>query len=407
MDIIVQKYGGSSVADSQRIRAVADRIIKTKEQGNKVAVVVSAMGKSTDNLIKQAKEINPNPPEREMDMLLSTGEQISIALLAMAIKARGYDVVSLTGSQAGIHTDDFYNKARIVSINSERMKAEFDDDKIVIVAGFQGINNKNDITTLGRGGSDTTAVALCAALQGKKCEIYTDVDGVYTEDPRFVKNVKKINEITYDEMLTLASQGAKVLHPRCVELAKIYNIDLEVRSSFNYNMGTIVKEKTNMEKEIVVTAIAHNLNMVKLSIYGIPDVPGIASKIFGALAKNKVNVSLISQSSGENGTNTISFITSESDRDKAGKVLEATLIELDGKKISALDNLAIVTVVGAGMITNPGVASELFSVMGENNINIEMISSSEISISIAIHQEDCQRAVDILAKQFNLVEFDN
>lgn len=407
MDIIVQKYGGSSVADSQRIRAVADRIIKTKEQGNKVAVVVSAMGKSTDNLIKQAKEINPNPPEREMDMLLSTGEQISIALLAMAIKARGYDVVSLTGSQAGIHTDDFYNKARIVSINSERMKAEFDDDKIVIVAGFQGINNKNDITTLGRGGSDTTAVALCAALQGKKCEIYTDVDGVYTEDPRFVKNVKKINEITYDEMLTLASQGAKVLHPRCVELAKIYNIDLEVRSSFNYNMGTIVKEKTNMEKEIVVTAIAHNLNMVKLSIYGIPDVPGIASKIFGALAKNKVNVSLISQSSGENGTNTISFITSESDRDKAGKVLEATLIELDGKKISALDNLAIVTVVGAGMITNPGVASELFSVMGENNINIEMISSSEISISIAIHQEDCQRVVDILAKQFNLVEFDN
>lgn len=407
MDIIVQKYGGSSVADSQRIRAVADRIIKTKEQGNKVAVVVSAMGKSTDNLIKQAKEINPNPPEREMDMLLSTGEQISIALLAMAIKARGYDVVSLTGSQAGIHTDDFYNKARIVSINSERMKAEFDDDKIVIVAGFQGINNKNDITTLGRGGSDTTAVALCAALQGKKCEIYTDVDGVYTEDPRFVKNVKKINEITYDEMLTLASQGAKVLHPRCVELAKIYNIDLEVRSSFNYNMGTIVKEKTNMEKEIVVTAIAHNLNMVKLSIYGIPDVPGIASKIFGALAKNKVNVSLISQSSGENGTNTISFITSESDRDKAGKVLEATLIELDGKKISALDNLAIVTVVGAGMITNPGVASELFSVMGENNINIEMISSSEISISIAIHQEDCQRSVDILAKQFNLVEFDN
>lgn len=407
MDIIVQKYGGSSVADSQRIRAVADRIIKTKEQGNKVAVVVSAMGKSTDNLIKQAKEINPNPPEREMDMLLSTGEQISIALLAMAIKARGYDVVSLTGSQAGIHTDDFYNKARIVSINSERMKAEFDDDKIVIVAGFQGINNKNDITTLGRGGSDTTAVALCAALQGKKCEIYTDVDGVYTEDPRFVKNVKKINEITYDEMLTLASQGAKVLHPRCVELAKIYNIDLEVRSSFNYNMGTIVKEKTNMEKEIVVTAIAHNLNMVKLSIYGIPDVPGIASKIFGALAKNKVNVSLISQSSGENGTNTISFITSESDRDKAGKVLESTLIELDGKKISALDNLAIVTVVGAGMITNPGVASELFSVMGENNINIEMISSSEISISIAIHQEDCQRAVDILAKQFNLVEFDN
>ena len=407
MDIIVQKYGGSSVADSQRIRAVADRIIKTKEQGNKVAVVVSAMGKSTDNLIKQAKEINPNPPEREMDMLLSTGEQISIALLAMAIKARGYDVVSLTGSQAGIHTDDFYNKARIVSINSERMKAEFDDDKIVIVAGFQGINNKNDITTLGRGGSDTTAVALCAELQGKKCEIYTDVDGVYTEDPRFVKNVKKINEITYDEMLTLASQGAKVLHPRCVELAKIYNIDLEVRSSFNYNMGTIVKEKTNMEKEIVVTAIAHNLNMVKLSIYGIPDVPGIASKIFGALAKNKVNVSLISQSSGENGTNTISFITSESDRDKAGKVLESTLIELDGKKISALDNLAIVTVVGAGMITNPGVASELFSVMGENNINIEMISSSEISISIAIHQEDCQRAVDILAKQFNLVEFDN
>lgn len=407
MDIIVQKYGGSSVADSQRIRAVADRIIKTKQQGNKVAVVVSAMGKSTDNLIKQAKEINPNPPEREMDMLLSTGEQISIALLAMAIKARGYDVVSLTGSQAGIHTDDFYNKARIVSINSERMKAEFDDDKIVIVAGFQGINNKNDITTLGRGGSDTTAVALCAALQGKKCEIYTDVDGVYTEDPRFVKNVKKINEITYDEMLTLASQGAKVLHPRCVELAKIYNIDLEVRSSFNYNMGTIVKEKTNMEKEIVVTAIAHNLNMVKLSIYGIPDVPGIASKIFGALAKNKVNVSLISQSSGENGTNTISFITSESDRDKAGKVLEATLIELDGKKISALDNLAIVTVVGAGMITNPGVASELFSVMGENNINIEMISSSEISISIAIHQEDCQRAVDILAKQFNLVVFDN
>lgn len=404
MALIVQKYGGSSVADPERIKAVANRIIQTKQAGNKVAVIVSAMGKSTDKLIELAHEVNPNPPEREMDMLLSTGEQISISLLAMAIKAQGHDVVSLTGQQAGIKTDDFYNKARIVSIDSNRITKEFDLGKIIIIAGFQGVNTHNDITTLGRGGSDTTAVAVCAAIKADKCEIYTDVDGVYAEDPRVVKNIKKLDFITYDEMLILASQGAKVLHPRCVELAKIYGIELEVRSSFDNNAGTIVKEKISMEKEVVVTAIAHKTDLVKLSIFGIPDVPGISAKIFKGLSKQGVNVSLISQSSGEDGINTISFIIDKSQKEKSISVLENSLIELDGKKISGLDSLATVTIVGAGMVTNSGVASSIFDVLGKNNVNIEMISTSEISVSVIIKQKECEKAVNCLAEYFNLIE---
>ena len=301
MALIVQKYGGSSVANAERIKNVANRIIATKEKGNQVVVIVSAMGDSTDELLELAKQVNPNPPKRELDMLVSTGEQVSISLLAMAIQAKGKSVISLTGAQAGIKTNDFYTKAKIVEIDSQRIKEELDSDNIIIVAGFQGLNEKNDITTLGRGGSDTTAVAIAAALKADVCEIYTDVDGVYSCDPRVVKNAKKIDRIFYDEMLSLAAQGAKVLHPRSVELGKIYGVKIHVRSSFNLNDGTIVEEVNDLlEKERVVTGVAHDVDVIKLTIFGIPDKPGVAGSVLKALAEKKVNVNLISQTSGGN-----------------------------------------------------------------------------------------------------------
>ena len=373
MSLIVQKYGGSSVANADRIKNVA-------------------------------RQISPNPPKREMDMLLSTGEQVSISLLAMAIQSMGEKVISLTGAQAGIKTNDFYSKAKIVDIDSNRLKEELDNGNILIVAGFQGINEKNDITTLGRGGSDTTAVALAAALNADSCEIYTDVDGVYSADPRLVKNVKKVNLISYSEMLTLASQGSKVLNPRCVELGQLYNVKIHVRSSFNLNEGTIVQEVDKLEKDRVITGIAHDYDVVKMTIFGIKDQPGIAKTIFKSLADNKVNVRLIAQSSGELGINNICFIIDKDSKQDAIETMEKTLIALDGKKIEALDDVACITVVGAGMITNPGVAADVFAVLGDNNINIEMISTSEISVAVVIESKDCERAANLLAQYFEIID---
>lgn len=405
MALIVQKYGGSSVANAERIKNVANRIIATKEKGNQVVVIVSAMGDSTDELLDLAKQVNPNPPKRELDMLVSTGEQVSISLLAMAIQAKGKSVISLTGAQAGIKTNDFYTKAKIVEIDSQRIKEELDSDNIIIVAGFQGLNEKNDITTLGRGGSDTTAVAIAAALKADVCEIYTDVDGVYSCDPRVVKNAKKIDRIFYEEMLSLAAQGAKVLHPRSVELGKIYGVKIHVRSSFNLNDGTIVEEVNDLlEKERVVTGVAHDVDVIKLTIFGIPDKPGVAGSVLKALAEKKVNVNLISQTSGDKGVNRISLVIEKDAKEDAVEVLEKVLISLDGSKIEILEDVSTVTVVGAGMITNPGVAAEIFEVLGDNNINIEMISTSEITVNVLVNQSNCEKAVNAIVNHFGLTD---
>lgn len=404
MALIVQKYGGSSVANANRIKNVANRIIQTKKQGNQVVVIVSAMGDSTDELIELAKQVNPNPPKREMDMLVSTGEQVSISLLAMAIQGMGEKVLSLTGPQAGIKTNNFYTKAKIVKIDSQRIKSELNKDTILIVAGFQGMNEKNDITTLGRGGSDTTAVALAAALNADTCEIYTDVDGVYGCDPRLVPEVSKLDLISYDEMLSLAAQGAKVLHPRAVELGKIYGVKIHVRSSFNQNQGTIVGEVAMLEKERVVTGIAHNKDVIKITIFGIPDRPGTAMTIFKALAQNKINVNIISQTSADKGVNRISFVTESEAKQEALDVLGNVLIKLNGSRMEVADNLSIVSVVGAGMITNPGVAAEIFEVMGDNGINIEMISTSEITVTMLVSDKDCAKSVRLIAEHFGITE---
>lgn len=405
MALIVQKYGGSSVANAERITNVANRIIETKKEGNQVVVIVSAMGDSTDELIEIAKKVNPNPPKREMDMLVSTGEQVSIALLAMAIQGKGESAVSLTGAQAGIRTNNFYTKAKIEKIDSARIKSELEKGSIVIVAGFQGINEHNDITTLGRGGSDTTAVAVAAALKADFCEIYTDVDGVYGCDPRVVKNAKKLEYISYDEMLSLAAQGAKVLHPRSVELGKIYGVEIVVRSSFNKNSGTVVREVNKLlEKDIFVTGIAHNPDVAKVTMFDIPDKPGVAKTVFKGLAKAKINVNIISQTSAENGINRLSFVIDKDAKDEAMEILNPLNKELEGSRIEIEEDLAIVTVVGAGMITNPGVASEMFEVLGDNNINIEMISTSEMTVNMLVKTSDCERAVNALAERFGITE---
>lgn len=402
MGIIVQKFGGSSVADAERIKRVARRVVETKRQGHKVVAVVSAMGDNTDHLISLAKQVSDSPPEREMDMLLATGEQVSIALLAMAIQSLGEAVISLTGPQAGIKTDNTHSKAKILDISSDRLHQELNQGKIVIVAGFQGATINNEITTLGRGGSDTTAVAIAAALKADVCEIFTDVDGVYATDPRVVPNVKKLDTVSFDEMLELASLGAKVLQPRAVEFAKLYNVKLHVRSSFNYNQGTIVQEVTSMEKEIVVSGVAHDFNAVKMAIFGVPDKPGMACKIFKTLAEHAINVDMIVQSAKVNGVNDIAFTIEKEDMEKAKTLLEKVSKEINAKGISCTDNIAKVSIVGAGMITNPGVAADMFEALAEANINLEMISTSEIKISVIIDANDCIKAVKKLVEKFNL-----
>ena len=399
MSLIVQKFGGSSVANTERLQNVADIVTSTYKAGNKVVVVVSAQGDTTDEFIEKAAAINAAPSKREMDVLLSAGEQISMALLAMAIEKLGCPVVSLTGWQAGIETNRNYSDARIRRVTGERIRSELDRGRIVIVAGFQGINKSEDITTLGRGGSDTTAVAIAASLRADLCQIYTDVDGVYTADPRMVEGARKLDEITYDEMLELATLGAQVLHNRSVEMAKKYNVDLEVVSSFTRNPGTKVKEVSTMEK-MIVNGVARDNKCARVAVINLPDEPGFAFKVFSILAKNKINVDIILQSVGRNGLKTISFTVAQDDAERTKEVLEASKDLLKFEAVSVNTKVAKVSIVGAGMQSNPGVAATMFEALAEAQINIRMISTSEIKISVLINEEDSERAVRAIHNKF-------
>ncbi len=399
MALIVQKFGGSSVANAERLQNVANIITDTYKAGNEVVVVVSAQGDTTDDLIAKAKEINPSPSKREMDVLLSVGEQISISLLAMTIEKMGYPVVSLTGWQVGMQTDSNYGNARIKNINPERLHNELSKKNIIIVAGFQGINKYDDITTLGRGGSDTSAVALATALKADLCQIYTDVDGVYTADPRKIKTAVKLNEITFDEMLELASLGAQVLHNRSVELAKKHNLELEVISSLERKPGTKVKEIVKMEK-MLVRGVAVDNDVSKIAIIGLPDKPGVAFKLFSILASKKINIDVILQSVGRDGTKDISFTVNSDNVDNALKVINDNMELLGASKVVTKSNRSKVSVVGAGMQSNPGVAAKMFEALADANINIDMITTSEIKISVIINNDDSERAAKAVHDAF-------
>lgn len=401
MALIVQKFGGSSVADANRVRNVANRVVETANAGNKVVVVVSAQGDTTDDLIEKAMEINPNASKREMDMLLSSGEQISIALLAMAIQKIGHPVVSLTGWQAGFRSNAAHSNARISRIDTERIETELDRGNIAVVAGFQGINKYDDITTLGRGGSDTSAVAIAAALHADKCEIYTDVNGVYTADPRIVKDAKKLSEITYDEMLELASLGANVLHNRSVEMAKKYNVPLEVKSSFEKVDGTVVKEVTNMEK-MLIRGVTRDNDVARIAVIGVENTPGIAFRIFSALAKENINVDMILQSVGRNGKKDIAFTVTKAHKDETLKVIDGLKDILNYEEVNCRDDLSKVSIVGAGMVTNPGVAAKMFEALFAADINIHMIATSEIKVSVLIKVNNAERAVKVIHDKFNV-----
>jgi aspartate kinase len=399
MALIVQKFGGSSVANAERIFNVADIVTKTYQAGNDVVVVLSAQGDTTDDLIAKAAEINENCSKREMDMLLATGEQISIALAAMAIEKLGFPVISLTGWQVGLRTDSSYSAARIRRVECDRIREELGQRKIVIVAGFQGINKYDDITTLGRGGSDTTAVALAVALKADLCQIYTDVDGVYTADPRKVEGAKKLEEITYDEMLELASLGAQVLHNRSVEMAKRYHMQLEVISSFTRKPGTIVKEVVKLEKTYV-SGVAADKKIARIALVGLQDVPGVAYRLFSLLAKHHINVDVILQSIGRGETKDISFTVDETSLDEAKQVIESHREELGYDHVDFSSDVAKVSVVGAGMATNPGVAATMFEALYDAHINIRMISTSEIKISVLIDKKDTDQAVQAIHDKF-------
>jgi aspartate kinase len=399
--LIVQKFGGSSVANVERVFNVAKRIIETYKQGNDVVVVLSAQGDTTDELIAKAHEIDLHPSRREMDMLISTGEQISVALMAMAIQKLGYPAVSLNAFQVGMYTNTTHSNARLKKIHTERIEAELDRKNIVLVTGFQGINKFDDITTLGRSGSDTTAVALAAALKADKCEIYTDVDGVYTADPRVVKDARKLKEISYDEMLELASLGAKVLHNRSVEIAKKYNVELVVRSSLNNAEGTVVKEVCNMEK-MLVSGVAGDKNVARISVIGVEDTPGKAFELFSLLAKHKISVDIILQSIGRDGTKDISFTVARDDLHDALKLIKENQERLTAKDVVYSDKIAKVSIVGAGMATNPGVAAMMFEAMYNAGINIHMISTSEVKISVLIDEKYTEDAMNAIHEQFRL-----
>ena len=401
MGLVVQKFGGSSVRDAERVMNVARRIVETYDNGNNVVVVVSAQGDTTDDLIAKAKEINDNPSKREMDMLLSSGEQISISLLAMAIEKLGKPVVSLTGWQAGFKTDSKYSLARIHKIDKERLQNELDKKKIIIVAGFQGINKYDDITTLGRGGSDTSAVALAAALHADVCEIYTDVDGVYTADPRICKNAYKLEDISYDEMLELASLGANVLHNRSVELAKKYHVKLSVRSSLNKNEGTYVKEVDKVEK-MLVRGVTRDNDCARIALCGVEDTPGKAYQVFALLSKHGISVDLIIQSIGNGVKKDISFTITEGDLEEAIKILEENKDDLSIDDIKVKKDVSKVSIVGAGMVNNAGVATTMFEALYNANINISMIATSEIKISVLVDQKDAERAVEAIHDKFML-----
>lgn len=399
MSLIVQKFGGTSVADADRVRNVARIVTDTYKKGNNLVVVVSAQGDTTDDLIEKAQEINPAASKREMDVLLSTGEQISMSLLAMAIQKLGFPVISLTGWQAGMKTDSAYGSARIEDIETGRLQTELDKGKIVIIAGFQGINKNGDITTLGRGGSDTTAVAFAAALKADLCQIYTDVDGVYTADPRIIKDAVKLNEISYNEMLELASLGAQVLHNRSVEMAKRYNVNLEVLSSFENIPGTIVKEVVSVEK-MLIRGVARDNNVARISVIGVPDEPGIAFKIFSMLAQKRINVDIILQSIGRNGTKDVSFTVSKPNLEAAMGILNENLKSFSGGSLTYDDHISKVSIVGAGMESNAGVAARMFEALYDADINIQMISTSEIKISVLINIDDAEEAVKVIHDSF-------
>lgn len=400
MALIVQKYGGTSVANTERVQAVAQRVLKYKKEGHDVVVVLSAPAGMTDDLIGRAKAISKNPKSRELDMLLGTGEQISIALLAMALDELGQPAISFTAPQVGIKTTLQHTKAKITSISTEKMEENLKEGKVVIVAGFQGINENHDITTLGRGGSDLTAVALGVALKADEVEIYTDVDGVYTADPRICKNAKKMKEISYDEMLELASSGAKVLHNRSVEVAFKYNTPIHLRSSFSDVEGTIVKgECENMEKT-VIRGVSHSVKESKITIEGVPDNPGIAAKVFKELANNSINVDIVIQGGGADNLNSISFTVKDEDYTNAKAITERVALELGARKVIADKDIAMVSVVGVGIKSNPGVAAAVFETLANVGVNIDMISSSEIKISCIIKDSDVEKAVQALHSTF-------
>ena len=401
MGLVVQKYGGTSVKDAERVMNVAKRITDTYKAGNDVVVAVSAQGDTTDDLIAKGMEINPNASKREMDMLLSTGEQISISLLAMAIEKLGFPVISLTGWQAGFKTDTHYGAARIKRIDTERLRSELDKRRIVIVAGFQCLDKYDDITTLGRGGSDTSAVALAAALHADVCEIYTDVDGVYTTDPRICKTAYKLDDISYDEMLELASLGANVLHNRSVEMAKKYNVKLSVRSSLNNNEGTYVKEVDQVEK-MVVRGVTRDNDVARIALCGVEDTPGKAFVIFRMIAKNGISVDLIIQSIGSNGKKDISFTVAEAELEKTLELLEENKSTIKYNEIKWTKDVSKVSIVGAGMVNNSGVAATMFEALYDAHININMIATSEIKISVLVDRKDAERAVVAIHDKFLL-----
>ncbi len=400
MSLIVKKFGGSSVADAERVFNVANIIIDDYKKGNSVIAVVSAQGDTTDDLIEKAREINPDgASKREMDMLLTAGEQISVSLLAMAIEKLGFPAVSLLGWQAGFNTDSKHGLARIKNIDTERMTNEIAKNKIVIVAGFQGINRYDDLTTLGRGGSDTSAVAIAAAMHADLCQIYTDVSGVFTADPRIVPNARKMSEITYDEMLELATLGAQVLNNRSVEMAKKYNVELEVLSSLERLPGTVVKEVSNMEK-MLIRGVAKDDDVAKVCIIGLKDTPGIAFKIFNRLSKRNINVDLIIQSVGRDGTKDIIFTASEGQLPEVEAAIAEIRDMLDFQEVIFDKDVSKISIVGAGMESHPGVASKMFEALFEAGINIQMIATSEIKISVLIKAEEGERAVNAVHKKF-------
>jgi aspartate kinase len=402
MSIVVQKYGGTSVGSPDRIKAVADRVIEAKKKYGKVVAVVSAMGKTTDQLIKLAKDVCDHPTAREYDALVSTGENVSASLLAMAIHHKGFDAVSLSGQQAGVRTENIFSKAKILSINPERIHKELDNNNIVIITGFQGINEYLDVVTIGRGGSDTSAVALAASLDSDVCEIYTDVDGVYTTDPRKVSSASKIHEISYEEMLELASLGATVLHPRAVECAKENNITLHVRSSFDLTEGTLVKEASAMEVNRPVTGVTMNDEQSTISILKVKDTPGVAGELFTKLADQSINVDMIIQSADEEDLHDITFTVDSDDADQAIAITQSYADEIDAQGIDYDKKMAKVSAVGVGMISKPGVAAQMFSALGQRGINIHLISTSEIKISCVVDQKNAQKALTVLHETFEL-----
>jgi aspartate kinase len=402
MALIVQKYGGTSVADAERIKNVAKRIAQTKDRGDQVVVVVSAMGDTTDDLIRLAYQVTSRPDERELDLLLSTGEIVACTLVAMALEAMGYDAISLTGAQAGIKTDASYSRARILGVDPKRIVKELDSGKIVIVAGFQGITDEMDITTLGRGGSDTTAVALAAALKAKACERYTDVEGIYTADPRLVPEAQRLTEISYEEMLEVATYGSKVIHPRAVELGELYNVPILVASSFTEKPGTLIHGGTSMEVRNKVRSIAHDLDVAKITVVGVPDRPGIAAAIFEPLAKANISIDTIVQNASINNITDLTFTVAKSQLNKAMEVVQPIAHSIGARECVSDAKLGKVSIIGTGMQNTPGYAARMFGALSEQGINIQLITTSEIRITCIIDEAKVKDAVRALHRAFEL-----